>query len=216
MHPIFTSAGEPSIPIRFVTAADFDKAIEIIDDRERTYLRAAGYEPKPGRYLAMPAADGKLAGILFGLENADEPVKDLFRPGQLSGLLPPGTYRFANAPHDTRLAALAFALGAYQFTRYRKAEARQVRLVLPDGVDGEDLTHIAEGVALARDLINTPSNDMGPVELEAAARALAKQHGAAMQVISGDKLAKDFPLVHTVGAGSPRSPRLIDITWGKD
>ena len=126
----------------------------------------------------MPAADGKLAGVLFGLENADEPVKDLFRPGQLSTLLPPGTYRFANAPHDARLAALAFALGAYQFTRYRKAEVRNVRLVVPDNVDGEDLSRIIEGVTLARDLINTPSNDMGPAELEDAARALAKQHGA--------------------------------------
>jgi leucyl aminopeptidase len=214
MHPIFTSAGEPSIPIRFVTAADFDKAIEKIDERERTFVRAAGFEPKPGRYLAVPAADGKLAGILFGLENADEPLKDLFRPGQLSTLLPPGTYRFANAPQDARRAALAFALGAYQFTRYRKAEARNVRLVVPDGADGGDLSRIVEGVTLARDLINTPSNDMGPAELEDAARSLAKQHGATAEVTTGDALAKNFPLVHAVGAGSPRAPRLIDMTWG--
>jgi leucyl aminopeptidase len=216
MHPIFAKPGERSVPILFVTAANFDQAIENVDDRERMFVRAAGYEPKPGRYLAVPAADGKLAGILFGLENADEPVKDLFRPGQLSGLLPPGAYRFANAPHDARLAALAFALGAYQFTRYRKTDARNVRLALPDGVDGDDLTRIVEGVTLARDLINTPSNDMGPAELEDAARALAKQYGAAVQVTSGDALAKQFPLVHAVGAGSARSPRLIDLTWGKD
>ena len=216
MHPIFARHGEPSVPILFITAADFDRTLENVDDRERTFVRAAGYEPKPGRYLAMPAADGKLAGILFGLENADEPVKDLFQPGQLSGLLPAGTYRFANAPHDARLAALAFALGAYQFTRYRKAEARNARLVLPDGVDGDDLTRIVEGVTLARDLINTPSNDMGPAELEQAARALAQQHGAAVQVTEGDALARQFPLVHAVGAGSPRAPRLIDLTWGHD
>ena len=117
MHPIFAKPDEPSVPILFVTAANFDRTIEDVDDRERIFVRAAGYEPKPGRYLAVPAADGNLAGILFGLENADDPVKDLFRPGQLSGLLPPGAYRFANAPHDARLAALAFALGAYQFTR---------------------------------------------------------------------------------------------------
>ncbi len=214
MHPIFASAAETSVPILFVTAANFDQATEIIDDRERTYLRAAGYEPKPGRHLLVPGPDGKLAGVLFGLENADEPVKDLFRPGALATLLPPGIYRFANAPHDMRLAALAFALGAYQFTRYRKAEARQVKLVVPDGVDGGDLTRIVEGVSLARDLINTPSNDMGPAELEDAARALAKQHGASVHITSGDKLAKEFPLVAAVGAGSPRSPRLIDMTWG--
>jgi leucyl aminopeptidase len=216
MHPIFTKPGDPAAPILFVTAATFDQAIEVVDDRERTFIRAAGYEPKPGRHLVVPGPDGKLAGVLFGLENPDEPVKDLFRPGQLSTLLPQGAYRFANTPHDARLAALAFALGAYQFTRYRKADVRNVQLVVPEGVDGDDLTRIVEGVTLARDLINTPSNDMGPAELEEAARALAKQHGAAIKVATGDALAKDFPLIAAVGAGSPRSARLIDMTWGNE
>ena len=112
--------------------------------------------------------------MLFGLEPKDRPDKDRFLPGRLPGLLPAGTYRFANAPHDTRLAALAFALGSYRFTRYRKADANGARLVVPDGIDGDDVSRIAEGVALARDLINTPANDMGPAELEQAARDLAR------------------------------------------
>jgi leucyl aminopeptidase len=216
MHPIFANAGEPAIPILFVNAATFEATIAGIDDREQVYVRATGYEPKAGRHLVVPKADGTLAGVLFGIEAADEPVKDLFRPGALVGLLPPGTYRFANAPHDARLGALAFALGAYQFTRYRKAEARKLRLVVPDGVDGDDLTRIVEGVTLARDLINTPSNDMGPAELEEAARALAKKHGAKIEVTAGDALSKQFPLVAAVGAGSARAPRLIDIAWGNE
>jgi leucyl aminopeptidase len=216
MHPIFANAGEPAIPILFVNAATFEATIADIDDREQVYVRATDYEPKPGRHLVVPKADGTLAGVLFGIEAADELVKDLFRPSALVGLLPPGTYRFANAPHDARLAALAFALGAYQFTRYRKAEPRKVRLIVPGGVDGDDLTRIVEGVTLARDLINTPSNDMGPAELEEAARALAKQHGAKVEVTTGNALAKQFPLVAAVGAGSPRMPRLIDIAWGNE
>ncbi len=217
MHPIFSKAGEAlSVPILFVNVATFNKTIDIIDDRERTFVGASGFEPKPGRHLIVPAEDGELAGVLFGVEQPDEPVKDPFRPGQLVNLLPPGVYRFANMPHDAGLAALAFALGAYQFDRYRKSEARQVRLVLPDGVDGDDLTRIAEGVTLCRDLINTPSNDMGPAELEEAARKLAGQHGAAVKTITGSALAREFPLVHAVGAGSVREPRLIDLTWGKD
>ena len=216
MHPIFASAGEQAVPILFVTAATFEKTIENIDDRERAFVVAAGYEPKPGHHLIVSASDGKLAGVLFAIENADEPVKDLFRPGQLSSLLPSGTYRFANSPHDARLAALAFVLGAYQFTRYRKGDNRNVRLVVPDSVDGDDLTRIVEAVSLARDLINAPSNDMGPAELEDAARTVAKRFDASIEVTTGEELAKKFPLVHAVGAGSTRAPRLLDFSWGKE
>jgi leucyl aminopeptidase len=130
-------------------------------------------------------------------------------------LLPNGTYRFANAPHDARLGALAFALGRYRFARYRKNESPQVRLVVPDGVDGADLARMAEGVALARDLINTPANDMGPAELEGAVRTLAARHGATVSAITGDDLLEqNLPLIHAVGRASDRAPRLIDLRWG--
>ena len=216
MHPVFASAGKmQAIPIWFVHAGNFDSVCKDIGGQGRTFVAASGFEAKAGRMMLLPAANGALAGILFGVEAPGETEIDRFRPGQLSGLLPPGNYRFANAPHDARLAALAFALGAYQFARYRKKETRNLRLEVPDGVDGDDLTRIVEGVTLCRDLTNTPSNDMGPSELEAASRALARQHGAKLQVTSGEVLAKNFPLVHAVGAGSARAPRLIDMTWGK-
>lgn len=216
MHPVFAIDGKTqSIPIWFVHAGNFDSVRRKIGERERAFVVAADFEAKAGRLMLLPAADGKLAGVLFGIEEPGESEVDRFRPGQLSGLLPPGTYRFANAPHDGRLAALAFALGAYQFVRYRKTEKRNVHLVIPEGVDGKDLSRIVEGVTLCRDLINTPSNNMGPAELEAASRALANQHSAKVQVTSGDALAKNFPLVHAVGTGSARTPRLIDISWGK-
>ena len=215
MHPVFAASETRGTPIWFVHAGNAEAVLAGFGERERTFAAAAGFEAKPGKLLLIPAQDGKLAGVLFGLEKPGDPI-DVFRPGALVNLLPAGTYRFANAPHDARLAALAFATGAYQFTRYRKGESRKVRLVLPKGVDGDDVTQIAEGVALARDLINTPANDLGPDELEAAARKLASAHGAKIHVTGGEKLAKEFPLIHAVGMGSPRAPRLIDITWGKE
>ena len=216
MHPTFASASRAqATPIWFVHPGNLNSVRKELGERGGAFVSAGGFDAKPGRLLLLPAADGRLAGALFGIEKPDASDIDRFRPGQLPGLLPPGTYRFANSPHDERLAVLAFALGSYQFSRYRKAEARNVKLVLPAGLDGEDLTHIIEGVTLCRDLTNTPSNDMGPAELEAAARALAKRHGAKVQVTSGDALAKNFPLVSAVGGGSSRAPRLIDITWGK-
>jgi leucyl aminopeptidase len=208
------NAGE--VPIFFVNAGNFTAATEKLGENAWNFIRGAGFEPKPGRFLLVPAADGQLSAALFGIEANEEPAKDLFRPGQLVNLLPPGTYRFGTDPHDVRLAMLGFILGSYQFTRYRKGEPRKAWLAVPQGVDNDELSQIAAGVTLARDLINTPSNDMGPAELEAAARTLARKHGAKINVVSGDALAEGFPLVATVGAGSARAPRLIDLTWGSD
>jgi leucyl aminopeptidase len=163
----------------------------------------------------LPGKTG-LGGILFGLEGPND-VKDLFLPGRLPQLLPDGAYRFANDPHDVRLAALAFALGLYRFTRYRKAEARNITLDLPQSVDRDDLQRVVEGVTLARDLINTPANDLAPAQLEEAARKLAARHDATVTAIVGDDLlAQNFPLIHAVGRAAAGAPRLIDMTWGDD
>jgi len=153
--------------------------------------------------------------MLFGLEDSGAKHRDPFRAGSLPGLLPPGTYRYANAPHDTRLATLAFALGSYRFGRYRSNEAPKARLLPPEGVDIAEISRVAEAAALARDLINTPSNDMGPEELAKAAQDLANRFGADFDCITGDDLAaQNFPLIHAVGMASTRAPRLIDFTWG--
>jgi len=217
MDPIFSTRGSAdAVPIWFVTAATYAQVRNALAAELGTFAAAAGFEPKAGHHLLLPAVPGKkgLGGVLFGLEG-DSETKDPFLPGKLSPLLPDGVYRFANEPHDARLAALAFALGAYRFTRYRKAEARAVRLDLPQKLDRDDLQRIVAGVALARDLINTPANDMGPAQLEQAARKLASRHSATIGATVGDELLeRNFPLIHAVGRASPAAPRLIDMTWG--
>jgi leucyl aminopeptidase len=215
MHPVFVVRSKAAQPIWFVTPANVSKVTAGFDKRTRAFIKATGFEAKPGQHLIVPSPDGA-GGVLFGIEGKDKPINP-FLPGLLPGLLPAGTYYFANAPHDARLAALAFALGSYRFGRYRKVKDKAVRLVLPDGVDGDDVSRIAEGVVLARDLINTPANDLGPAELEDAARTLAKRHGAKIQSTVGDALLKqNFPLIHAVGraAAPSHAPRLIDLRWG--
>jgi leucyl aminopeptidase len=212
MHPTLAAKSKTAKPVWFVTAASFKKVSAGLAARDRDFVKTAGFEPAPGRHLTLPSG-----GVLFGLESGNS-HRNPFLPGLLPGALGNGTYRFANAPHDPRLATLAFALGSYRFTRYRKAKDKQVKLVVPDGVDGDDVTRIAEGVALARDLVNTPANDMGPGDLEAAARTLAQRHGAKFRSIVGDQLLKqNFPLIHAVGraADRTRAPRLIELRWGK-
>jgi leucyl aminopeptidase len=215
MQSIFSAgASAAAIPIWFVTATTYKHVRERLSTAARAFADAAGFEPKPGQYLALPG-EGGLGGILFGLENGSD-ARDLFLPGRLPQQLPSGVYRFANDPHDGRLAALAFALGAYRFTRYHKSEGRKIKLDLPQSIDREDLERVVEAVTLVRDLVNTPANDMGPVDLEEAARTLAAEHGAGVRATVGDDLLREnFPLIHAVGRAAARQPRLIDLTWGE-
>lgn len=213
MHPVFTTDHSAAIPIYFVTSENQGAIRDRLDPRTRGMVQAMSFEPKPGRHLLLANEDA-LSGVLFGLEPPNV-QSDPFLPGRLPELLPAGTFRFGNEPPNAKMAALAFALGAYRFTRYRKSEMPNVRLALADGDDAADLSRIAEGTYLARDLINTPANDLGPEELEAETARLANRHGARIGAITGRELADGFPLIHAVGSASPRAPRLIDMIWGR-
>ena len=213
--PFETTPGAAAIPILFATKTTWAAIAQELPEPARQFAAANDFTAKPGKCLTLPAPDGKIAQVVFGLEDESAKSRDLFRPGALPGLLPPGVYRFANAPHDLRLATLAFALGTYRFGRYRKNDVPDVRLVPSDGVDAADIARMAEAAALARDLINTPSNDMGPEQLAQAAQTLATRYGATFNCIVGDDLVKqNFPLIHAVGMASTRAPRLIDLGWG--
>ena len=209
-----TASTAKAIPVTFASKANWDAIRKALPAEARQFADANGFAAKPGKCLILPAADGSIAQVIFGIEDESAKSRDPFRAGALPGLLPAGTYRFANPPQDARLAALAFALGSYRFGRYRKVDDPGVRLVLPEGVDSAELARMAEAAFLARDLINTPSNDMGPAELEAVAREVASRFGASFSCIAGEELAKNFPLIHAVGMASTRAPRLIDFSWG--
>ncbi|QUS41460.1 leucyl aminopeptidase family protein [Tardiphaga alba] len=216
MHSAFVVAPTTAVtPITFATRTTWPELAAKLPPMAQAFATANGLTAKAGSWLALPDTDGGIAQVVFGLEDDTAKHRDLFRAGQLPGLLPPGTYRFANAPHDARLAVLAFALGSYRFGRYRKNETPDVRLVPPDGIDIAEISRMAEAATLARDLINTPSNDMGPEELAQAAKDLAARFGADFSCIVGDDLVQqNFPLIHAVGMASSRAPRLIDFSWG--
>src|ERR1700686_197514 len=117
MHSVFETAPATSaIPITFATKATWDAICADLPAQARQFAQAHGFAAKPGAYLALPSADGQIAQVIFGLEDETSKFRDLFRPGQLPGLLPAGGHRFANAPHDTRLAGLAFAPGSFRFS----------------------------------------------------------------------------------------------------
>ena len=214
--PELLPAGTPGIPVRCVGTADWPALEASLSPVHRAYLKATDFAPKARRLALLPGADGSLARVLFGLGETEGPGRDRLAAGRLPTLLPPGCYRLEEAGIDPAEAALAWLLGSYRFGRYRAAPGERPRLVAPEGVDAAETGRIAAAVARGRDLINTPANDLGPTEIEAEARDLARRHGAEIAVVEGAALARDFPLVQAVGAASVRAPRLIDLAWGPE
>jgi leucyl aminopeptidase len=209
------SAASGALPIWCVDSESWPAVRDGLPPGARAFAEAVGFAPDVGDHLLLPAEAGGVAGALFALEKAGESAHNAFLPGKLADVLPAGTWRFALPPPEPRLAALAFALGRYRFTRYRKVDTKDVRLVLPEGVDGAALKRSIDAVYFVRDLVNTPPNDCGPADIEAAARTLAERYGASLRSVVGEGLLADnFPLVHAVGRAAARPPRVIDLSWG--
>ncbi|WP_449041303.1 leucyl aminopeptidase family protein [Paracoccus sp. (in: a-proteobacteria)] len=220
-EPQFAPEGEGSRPLWLVAQGDagpvwpegFDPAFPL----------AAGFAGKPGQLCLLPGPGG-VAGALFGIGRpatpADRPARERFIMARAAEALPEGAWRLEGAPagYDLTHAALGWLFAQYRFNRYKPVEPPKARLVCPAGVDAAQLLAMAAGEYLARDLINTPASDLGPAELEAAARDLAARHGAEVNVITGAVLAEGFPMIHAVGrAAAPgREPRLIELRFPGD
>lgn len=206
------------IPIYLARSVD-PGALGGFNDHQKAWLAARKFSGAAKRHVLVPGADGGIGAVVLGMgdgQQGEPSGPSELLTGLLAASLPAGTYRLAAEAGATDLAQLAWALGGYSFSRYRRKEGNgeRARLRIADG-DAAHVINTAEAVWLGRDLINTPASDMGPAEIEAAVRELAARHGAAVSVVAGDDLlAKNFPMIHAVGRASPRAPRLIDLTWG--
>ena len=215
---IRAATGAAPTPIHLIPEAELAATLAKVGPGAQAYVAVHGFTAKAGQVLAAPADDkGGPARVLFGLGS----VPSVMSLRALPGGLQPGDYIIASAPDsiDPTQAALAFALGSYRFDRY-KAKAEQgkprPRLVAGHTVDIEAVLAMAHACDLARDMVNTPANDMGPLQIETIARALSKTYGASISVTTGDDLIRShYPAIHAVGrAASPaRAPRLIEMYW---
>lgn len=218
---LFTDdAAAVSVPVWLMGRDDDVAGMAGATDAQRRFVSAAGFTGGATRQLVLPDADGGIGGVVLGIgEGTGVPCGPAgLLVGQLAASLPAGTYHLADPLGDGEIAAVAWGLGAYRFQRYKSAPSQPgAVLKLPAGVDLGRVVDAVTGIWLGRDLINTPSEDLGPAELETTARTLAEAHGAAIRVVVGDDLlAENFPLIHAVGRASTRPPRLIDITWGRE
>ena len=201
------------IAIETVESASYKATLRRLDASQRRWLEQTGFEPKPARCALLPDGNGRLARVLVAIDPAD-PL------GALAGLpyaLPAGSYHLAEqgALGDTLLAALGWALGAYRFERYRKGGRAPATLAVP-AADLAALAPLVEATARVRDLVNTPTEDMGPDHLADVVKQLAKVYKAKLREWVGDELLKaNFPTIHAVGRASHRAPRLVELSWGR-
>ncbi len=204
-----------AVPLVPVTEEGLAAVLARLDETQRRWVEATHYVGEPGKIALLPDAAGRLARVLVGVR----PEEELWGLAALPDTLPLGAYALdsdCGVAAATRYA-LGWALGCYAFTRYKPRSRGYADLVWPAQADRLQAERLARGMALARDLINTPAEDMGPPELAAAAADLAARNGARCRVIVGDDLLKEnYPSIHAVGRAAAKAPRLIDFVWGDE
>ncbi len=211
--PFLKDKDAPSVPVHVIRSSEWSQWIERHSETLRRMAAAHDFQAQNGRILLVPATDGAIERVLFGA--GDKANVNVI--GALAQHLPAGDYRIAFAPREFNATgiAIAWGLGAYVFDRYKKRKRAAPLLAPPEGADMAEAARIVEASWLTRDLVNTPTNDMGPEALHAAAEKLAERYGAAFEAVVGDDLlAQNYPLIHAVGRASAEAPRLLHLSWG--
>src|SRR5882757_2962524 len=181
-----------------------------------SWLNEHNFKGEKHRVLLVPDSTGAVEMAVGGLGKRQGGLS-LWHAAGFPERLPPRRFHLAQTWNDAEATqlSLGFAYGSYRFERYRPGKLdRPATIEACPNADQHFVTHAAESLKLARDLINTPAGDLGPAELAAAARQLAERHGASYRQWVGEELlAAKFPAIHAVGRASASAPRLVDIRW---
>lgn len=213
--PAFADPAAASRPLHVVARDALDVWRQALPVHQAVFLADSSFKADAGDVALLPDTSGRVVAAVVGHGTADSRARGRFQLSRAVSSLPAGDWHFEGLPEaDATEAALGWLLAQYRFDRYRKPAPPLPGLKCPDAVDAERVLAMAEGEWLTRDLINTPAADMGPAELQAAFLALAERFGAATQVVEGAALERDFPMVHAVGKGSDRAPRIMSLRWG--
>ncbi|MEJ8567095.1 leucyl aminopeptidase family protein [Elongatibacter sediminis] len=202
------------VPLVPLTADGLAAWREQASPRDRRWQESAGFAAKAGEVLVLPGEDGGLERCLFGMQ----PEGCLYQLASVQDRLPPVTYVLECdwSEEQQAQACLGWGLGAYRYERYRRDESPRPNLYLDPSLR-ERVTRLCAAQSLVRDLVNTPTEHLGPEQLADAAVSEADRFDAHSRVIVGDELlSEDFPAVHAVGRAASRAPRLIELDWGDE
>lgn len=201
-----------TISIKLINQTDYPAWLSKQTSTVKQWIGSNQFKGDSGTTLVIPDNTGKIHFVLCCV--ADN--KNLWSVGSLPTLLPEGTYNFDVSDTDYQRYGIAWGLGSYQFDRYKKPTRKPAQLFLPNSISPDYINNIVESIYLVRDLINTPTDDLGPSELAKAASQLCKDFNAKFQQIVGNHLlTENYPAIYTVGRASDDAPRLLDIRWGK-
>lgn len=209
----FTS-NRDGIPLYPVNSSSYEQWLANLPGHQQKWLKAAGFRARSGQLCNLPDSNGELHGYAFGMAEQGW----LYQLASLPSKLSAGSYRLVSDwQADQRLqASLGWGLASYKFDLYCKSSRQKASLLLDDDI-ALDTERLLAAQLLVRDLINTPTEDMGPAQLADAMAVEADNFGASMSVIHGvDLLSKNFPAIHAVGRASDREPRLLKMEWGND
>jgi len=202
------------IPLYPVSPANYEQWLANLPGVQQKWLKAAGFNAQAGELSSMPDSNGELHGYAFGMAEQGW----LYQLAQLPAKLPAGDYRLVSDwnPAQRLQAAVGWGLACYQFSLYVKPRNEMPSLALDEDI-ASDAVQLLSAQSLVRDLINTPTEDLGPAQLADATQRQADEFGAHFSMVHGvDLLTQNFPAIHAVGRASDREPRLLRMEWGNE
>lgn len=200
-------SAEESRPLHAIRPSGLTAFLDELPPAQRRFLRDLGFTGAAHELLFLPGGDG-VAGAVLGLGDDRSPAAF----GNLALRLPEGTaWRLQPGDYEQDVATLGFCLGAYRYSALKPAKRGPAKLFVPDGQS--DSRSAAAATWMVRDLINTPANLLGPVELAEFSLSLGERYGATREMIADAALETGYPTVATVGRGSARPPRIAVLHW---
>lgn len=202
-------AEQTGTPLLVLTTEQYPNWLQQQPTSTQAWLTNTDFSGKG--HSIIPAPDGTISSVLVVLENAQQ----YFACGDLINQLPAGQYALQTQPQFEAPVAFGWAIGAYEFTRYKSStKARPVLAINNPELVAETIKQY-DATALVRDLVNTPAADMMPQHLAEVTQALADEFGGQFsQIVGDDLLTENYPTIHAVGRASEHQPRLLDLRWG--
>ena len=193
---------------------DFENWRQALPQIQRQWVEVSGFVAKAGQFCTIPGDGEDAPSCVFGMQKEGW----LTQLAALVSKLPEGVYRLqCDWDQEQRSqASLGWGLAAYCFDRYKKNNKLKAKLLLDEDID-KGVRALCDAQCLVRDLVNTPTEHMGPQQLADAVTGQADLYDADFDAIVGaDLLTRNYPAIHAVGRASDREPRLIQMSWGDE